>query len=655
MGSGIEEHQDFIFCFKGETPGLHGVGFLIKKEYKNNILSFSGLSERVAILQLEFNKKIISIIQVYAPTEKASKEEMEKFYESLQEAQAQTSGDVLLMGDFNAKVGIAKTKEDKILGKFGYGKRNERGEKLIEFAFEHKLSIMNTYFKMRQNRKWTWKSPNGKVKNELDYILSNQPKSIRKIEVLHGLGYSSDHRLVRATYSLQNTKKRRISFKSSPNIFKTEKEIMMYTRNLENNIKELEPFEDDDVQTLYNKIEHVIKKSISTNEHKEEQSFSTLDHIHVMEQIIEKYKEFNRPIYIGFIDYAKAFDTISHDAIWEALDKCQVHDKYKNVLKNIYDKSTSCVKLENRGPEIPILRGVRQGDPLSPKIFIAVLHNIFEELKWKNEGLKICNQYLSHLRFADDIVLLADNSRKLEKMINQLNVQSKRVGLLMNKDKTKVMTNSVKHPIKLEGKTLEFVNKYIYLGKEISFEDRSEEEEVQRRINMSWKKYWSLKEIMKGDYPLHLKKTVMDTCILPTLTYGCQSWTFNTTIKTKMVNCQKAMERSILKIKIKIKDKVRSEFIRNKTKLIDVLNFSKRLKWRWAGHVARYSDKRWTNEVTKWKGPNGKRRKGRPMKRWSDDIIVTAGKEWMRQARNRENWIKLEEAYTQIGVPVEEN
>ncbi|XP_037873354.1 craniofacial development protein 2-like [Bombyx mori] len=223
MGSGIEEHQYFIFCFKGETPGLHGVGFLIKKEYKNNILSFSGLSERVAILQLEFNKKIISIIQVYAPTEKASKEEMEKFYESLQEAQAQTSGDVLLMGDFNAKVGIAKTKEDKILGKFGYGKRNERGEKLIEFAFEHKLSIMNTYFKMRPNRKWTWKSPNGKVKNELDYILSNQPKSIRKIEVLHGLGYSSDHRLVRATYSLQNTKKCRISFKSSPNIFKTEK------------------------------------------------------------------------------------------------------------------------------------------------------------------------------------------------------------------------------------------------------------------------------------------------------------------------------------------------------------------------------------------------------------------------------------------------
>lgn len=93
----------------------------------------------------------------------------------------------------------------------------------------------------------------------------------------------------------------------------------------------------------------------------------------------------------------------------------------------------------------------------------------------------------------------------------------------MNKDKTKVMTNSYTRTITLEGNTLEYVNNFIYLGKELSFEDKSEEKEIERRINIGWKKYWSLKEIIKGKYPLHLKKTVMDTCILPTLTYGCQT------------------------------------------------------------------------------------------------------------------------------------
>ena len=82
---------------------------------------------------------------------------------------------------------------------------------------------------------------------------------------------------------------------------------------------------------------------------------------------MEKYKEFNRPLYVAFIDYVKAFDTISHDAIWDAMDKCHINEKYTRAFKNIYEGSVSQVKLETRSPGIPICREVRQGDPLSPK------------------------------------------------------------------------------------------------------------------------------------------------------------------------------------------------------------------------------------------------------------------------------------------------
>ncbi|GBP85829.1 Craniofacial development protein 2 [Eumeta japonica] len=97
-------------------------------------------------------------IQVHA----VSKEEIDKFYDTLQETHSQARESALVIGYFNDKVGLAKTIEDTILGKFGYGKRNERGEKLIEFAFEYKLSVMNTHFKMRHYRSWSWITRNEK-------------------------------------------------------------------------------------------------------------------------------------------------------------------------------------------------------------------------------------------------------------------------------------------------------------------------------------------------------------------------------------------------------------------------------------------------------------------------------------------------------------
>ena len=75
-------------------------------------------------------------------------------------------------------------------------------------------------------------------------------------------------------------------------------------------------------------------------------------------------------------------------------------------------------------------------------------------------------------------------------------------------------------------------------------------------------------------------------------------------------------------------------------------------KWKWAGHIARYQDKRWTHTITKWKGPTGKRSIGRPRKRWVDDIKSIVGDEWMKIANNRGKWLKLEEAFTPYTLEV---
>ena len=70
-------------------------------------------------------------------------------------------------------------------------------------------------------------------------------------------------------------------------------------------------------------------------------------------------------------------------------------------------------------------------------------------------------------------------------------------------------------------------------------------------------------------------------------------------------------------------------------------------KWKWAGHVARMNDNRWTVRCTEWQVRNGKRSRGRPRRRWHDDIQHWQGATWSRKARDRQQWRELAEGYFQ--------
>lgn len=99
-------------------------------------------------------------------------------------------------------------------------------------------------------------------------------------------------------------------------------------------------------------------------------------------------------------------------------------------------------------------------------------------------------------------------------------------------------------------------------------------------------------------------------------------------------------------LNIKKMQKIRHTKIRETTKATDALTYAKKLKWKWAGHVARLKDERWTSRVTTWKGPIGKRPKGRPLTRWADELIKIAGTCWPQIAQDRDSWSSLEEAFT---------
>lgn len=77
LGEKIEEYNDYILFHKGEVAGQRGLGFIIKRSMKKHIQELTGISDRIAILNISISgyKKLWSIIQIYAPTEKATKTE----------------------------------------------------------------------------------------------------------------------------------------------------------------------------------------------------------------------------------------------------------------------------------------------------------------------------------------------------------------------------------------------------------------------------------------------------------------------------------------------------------------------------------------------------------------------------------------------------
>ena len=124
------------------------------------------------MISVRFQGKIFSItvIQVYAPTTNA--EEPEQFYDDLQDLLELTpKKDVLcIIGDWTTKVGSQEI--SGVTGKFGLEVQNEAGQRLTDFCQENTLVIANTLFQQYKRRLYTWTSPDGQHRNQIDYIFA---------------------------------------------------------------------------------------------------------------------------------------------------------------------------------------------------------------------------------------------------------------------------------------------------------------------------------------------------------------------------------------------------------------------------------------------------------------------------------------------------
>ena len=108
------------------------------------------------------------------------------------------------MGDFNAKVGVRTNPPETATGSVCLGKRNGRCDTLIE-----DYNIMNTLFQKKIERRWTWRSPDRKTKNAIEYIMTDKPSMITDVRVINRINIGSDHRMLMSNIRLDTKAERK--------------------------------------------------------------------------------------------------------------------------------------------------------------------------------------------------------------------------------------------------------------------------------------------------------------------------------------------------------------------------------------------------------------------------------------------------------------
>ena len=210
-GSLKEQGAGYTLYWSGKPQGerrLSGVGFMIRNTIVSKLENLpTGHSDRIISMRLPLRKKqFVTLFCVYAPTLQADPADKDKFYTDLRNLVRNTPADdkVVILGDFNARVGRDSEAWKGVLGKHGVGNCNDNGRLLLEFCAELQLTVTNTIFQQKDSLKTTWMHPRSKHWHLLDYVLVRQRdhRDVLHTRVMPSAECHTDHRLVRCKLNL---------------------------------------------------------------------------------------------------------------------------------------------------------------------------------------------------------------------------------------------------------------------------------------------------------------------------------------------------------------------------------------------------------------------------------------------------------------------
>nr|KAG5690011.1 hypothetical protein BaRGS_007313 [Batillaria attramentaria] len=376
---------------------------------------------------------------------------------------------------------------------------------------------------------------------------------------------------------------------------------------------------------------------------------SCADQIASLRIIVEQSLEWNSPLYINFIDYEKAFDSVDREALWKLLRHYGVPGKIISLIQCTY-KDMSC-RIAHAGQlseSFEVKTGVRQGCLLSPFLFLLVIDWI---MKTTTTGRKNGIQWtlwtqLDDLDFADDLALLSHSHSQIKDKTTCLEATSAGTGLKINRRKTELMkiNTTANTPVTVGGESIREVESFVYLGSVVDGQGGTDRD-VTARIGKARAAMVMLKNIWASKVvSIRTKLRIFNSNVKSVLLYGCETWRTTKTMQQKIQTFLNTCLRRIFNIRWP--EKIRNEELWERAGQEPAAKQILRRKWGWIGHTLRKPASSTTRQALTW-NPQGKRKRGRPRNSWRRDTeaeLYKQGTNWTgvaRLAQNRVRWRRV--------------
>jgi hypothetical protein len=287
---------------------------------------------------------------------------------------------------------------------------------------------------------------------------------------------------------------------------------------------------------------------------------STLQNMITMAELAERARTSNTPLVAVFTDFSKAFDSINRDHLFSLLTEWRVPPKIVDLLRKSHEQQRLYVRFDGEVSDTPISPsiGVMQGDTLAPYLFILVIDQILRQLPYDAGALadKIAGSRtalrIAALAYADDVILLANNSRDAQRLLLAFETAALKWGLHLNtkQGKTETMViahKSVKHTINAEllctKGPIGVTSHYRYLGYHLrSDTPDSWVNDLKRRVPLAWSTIHRHSRLWAPLVPQAAKKHFFQILVMPVLTYAAACYPFSKRARTRLhVECTRLL------------------------------------------------------------------------------------------------------------------
>ncbi len=387
------------------------------------------------------------------------------------------------------------------------------------------------------------------------------------------------------------------------------------------------------LQRLQNGLEDLLRE----NQCGFRRNRSCIDQLYSLRCIIHNCIEYNIPLYINFIDFKAAFDSINRGFIWRAFEHYGLPQKYIRVFQAFFRSTVSAVRHNGEISEwFSVKSGTGQGDIQGPPLFNVCI-NLAAQLAELSKALTkgaVLQKAISPAQedtvvldtdYADDMAALDNSKEGLQETTDLLCKFSAYAGLKVNAGKTKSMAvgkNTSQQPfteqcsldITVDTSPVQQVSHFTYLGAIIG-SDGTIDRELSARIQKASGAFNQLSSIWNNRNILNNTKIrIYKAAVITILLYGCEVW--NTT-KAQMKRFEVFHQRCLRRIlSIKWFNRVRNAEVLNRARINSIETFISAKRLRWYGHVIRMPEERLPKYLINWTPRHGKRSRGRPRKTW---------------------------------------